>query len=411
MKRFFTILTLLCLLQLSAEAQWYLFPGKKKRVETEKKEEAPKPVQPADSAVSPADSSAAEAAEELWFFDTPSVINVCLILPLKAGSDTPSGNFLEMYGGALLALRDIGDTGVQVSLRVVDSTGEDISESVLAESDVVIGPVGYEDIVSTLPLCGRKMLVSPLEPRTAALAGQGDNVIQAPVPWTRQIDEMLDWLREDMNFGDEIIVLRENSPTQTGEQSSYLLSKLQEKGLRYKPMQSPDELRGEDGEFIGPMGGGKYRILIASDSDSFIASSVRSTGIAAALNGNIVLYSTSRVRNCVGPDVLDLYNANTRLTAAYHIDYDSPSVKAFVLSYRALYGSEPGSFAFQGYDTMHYFVKMCAEYGRRWDRRLPERSERGLQSDFRFEKSESRGRVNQAVRRIIYNKDLSTSLL
>ncbi len=414
MKRFFTILTLLCLLQISAGAQWYLFPGKKKRVETEKKERTEEVQTPprTEADVHPSDSAAtAPAEEEGWFFGTPSVINVCLILPLNAGGGTPSGNFFEMYGGALLALRDIGDEGTGVSLRVVDSKGEGISESAIAESDVIIGPVGYEDILSTLPLCGRKMLVSPLEPRTAALAGQGDNIIQAPVPWTRQIDEMLDWLCEDMRFGDEIIVLRENPLTNTGEQSSYLLSKLQERGLKYKSLQSPDELRGEDGEFINPIGAGKYRMLIASDSDSFIASSVRNTGIAAALNGNIVLYSTSRVRNCVGPDVLDLYNANTRLTAAYHIDYDSPAVKDFVLSYRALYGNEPGSFAFQGYDTMHYFVKMCAEYGRRWDRKLPAKSERGLQSDFRFEKSEGGGRVNQAVRRIIYNKDLSTSLL
>lgn len=414
MKKIFTILTLLCVLQLTACAQWYLFPGKKKKAETTEKKEVPVEVAPVTEAPDSTLTGLVEAGQDaecdLWYYDAPSEISVSLILPLKSASGNPSANFTEMYSGALLALRDLGRDGTRVNLRVIDSTAEELDESVLSGSDVIIGPVGYKEIVAALPLCGRRMLVSPLEPRTAALAGQGDNVIQSPVPWARQIDEMLDWLQEDLRLGDEVIVLRESSLTEPGEQSAYLLSKLQERGIIYKPMQSLDGLKGADGfKTLGMQS--KYRILIASDNDSFISSSVRSTGIAAELHSGIVLYSTSRVRNCVGPDVLDLYNAETRMTAAYYVDYDSQAVKDFVLSYRALYGGEPGSFAFQGYDTVHYFVKMCREYGRLWHMRLPDSRERGLQSDFRFESGNGNGRVNQAVRRVIYGKDLSVSLL
>ena len=70
--------------------------------------------------------------------------------------------------------------------------------------------------------------------------------------------------------------------------------------------------------------------------------------------------------------------------------------------------NEPGSFAFQGYDAMHYFVSICAQYGRQWYKKLPYYNERGLQSDFRF--NEETPRVNQAVRRIVYNPDLTTSV-
>ncbi len=413
MKRIFTLLTLLCVLQLTACAQWYLFPGKKKKVRTENKEvpvEAAPVTEAADSTFTGLTEAGQDAECDTWHYDMPSEIGVCLILPLKSGSETPSANFTEMYSGALLALRELGRDGTRLSLRVIDSTVEELDERSLSRSDVIIGPVGYKEIVGALPLCGHKMIVSPLEPRSAALAERGDNVIQSPVPWTRQIDEMLDWLASDLQFGDEVIVIRELSVAEPGEQSAYLLSKLQERGVRYRPLRSIDELQGEDG-FTAPAMQGKYRVLIASDNDGFISASVRGVGIAAELHGNIVLYTTSRVRNCVGPDVFDLYNAETRLTAAYHIDYDSRAVKDFVLSYRALYGSEPGSFAFQGYDTVHYFVKMCKEYGRLWHLRLPESRERGLQSDFGFEYRTANGRVNQAVRRVIYGKDLSVRLL
>ena len=55
---------------------------------------------------------------------------------------------------------------------------------------------------------------------------------------------------------------------------------------------------------------------------------------------------------------------------------------------------------------INYFVTMCTKFGRQWYKRLPEYSQKGLQADFRF--TPGSPRVNQAVRRVIYNKDLTT---
>ena len=38
-----------------------------------------------------------------------------------------------------------------------------------------------------------------------------------------------------------------------------------------------------------------------------------------------------------------------------------PEVAAFVMSYRALFGCEPNSFAFHGYDCLDYFAQ-CARF-------------------------------------------------
>lgn len=404
MKKIITILSMLCLLQLTACAQWYLFPGKKKRTEPveEKKEvKEPKPQAP------PQTTQAADSTEIVddtdFLFGTPSTIGVSLILPVNASSAKPSAGFLEMYGGALLALRDLGNAGTRINLRFVDSASEDISdESIYSESDVTIGPVAFADIEKALLHCSGKMLISPLEPKSAVLAENGENVIQAPTPWTFQVDGIVDWLQSELEFGDEVIVLKDNS--NPGDQATYLLERLQKKGVLFRSAQNAEELR-------KPELKGKYRVLIASDDDSFISNSIKQLGIAATINRNIVLYTTSRVRNSISPDVLDLYNANARLTASYYIDYDSEDVKKFVLAYRALYGCEPGSFAFQGYDAMNYFVRMYSEYGRRWWKRLPEHPWCGLQSDFRFSRETADGKVNTAVRRIVYGNDLSMTLV
>ncbi len=404
MKKIITIFSMLCVLQLTACAQWYLFPGKKKRTEPveEKKE-----VKEARPELPPQTTQAADSTEIVddtdFLFGAPSTIGVSLILPVNASSAKPGAGFLEMYSGALLALRDLGNAGTRVNLRFVDSGSESISdESIYSESDMTIGPIAYTDIEEALRHCSRRMIISPLEPKSAVLAENGENVIQAPTPWTFQVDEIVDWLQSELEFGDEVIVLKDNSAP--GEQAAYLLERLQKKGVIFRSARSAEELR-------KPELKGKYRVLIASDEDSFISNSIKQLGIAATINQDIVLYTTSRVRNSISPDVLDLYNANARLTASYYIDYDSEDVKRFVLAYRALYGCEPGSFAFQGYDTMNYFVKMCSEYGRRWWKKLPQHPWRGLQSDFSFRHDIADGKVNTAVRRVIYGKDLSMTLV
>lgn len=398
MKRFFAITTILCLLPLCADAQWYLFPGNKQKQKQEQKQEQEQE-QKKDTV------RTFDYGDELFPVSRASTVNVSLILPINAAGDKPSANFLEMYGGALLAIRDLGNSGQKVHLRVFDSADPEvrITEQALAESDIIIGPVSYNDIQNTLCLCADgQTLISPLEPKAAALA-DSMNVVQSPVPWTRQIDELVQWVGEDMEFGDELVLIRDNSVSGSGEQSAYLMERLRQSGLRYRSVASVNELENTKVH--------KYRVLIASDSDAFLTGAVRSTAISAEKNGNITLYCTSRIRSTIGSNLRDLHSARTRITAAYHIDYDAQEVKDFVLAYRALFKTEPGSFAFQGYDVTRYFVKAYSEYGKRWHKRLPEHPERGLQSDFRFDRKECDGRMNLGVRRIIYNPDLSTTLL
>lgn len=405
MKRFFLILAMISMLPLGASAQWYLFPGSKKKQAKEQ------PVKDTVVVVSQDSSAVSELLEAKsghkndFIYDKPEVMTITMVLPLQASSTNPSSSFLEMYSGAMLAVKDLSEYGVKASLRVVDSAGEAFSTSTdwHGSSDLIIGPVSYKDILSTLPVCeAHQMIVSPLDQKAAMLV-DSCSVVQAPSPWTRQTDELIDWMSSELEFGDEVIVLKDKAAQSLGEQGTHMLFKLGEKNIRYRTIGSLEELALEDNI--------RYRILIASDNDAYITRSIKSIGIASELKKQITLYTTSRVRNCVDGNSFDLYNANARMTAAYHIDYNDEAVKAFVLKYRALFKNEPGSFAFQGYDLMHYFLGMYADYGRNWHKKLPEKSERGMQSDFQFDKDVRNGKENIAIRKVIYNQDLTTTLL
>ena len=411
MKKFCTLLTLFCLLPACASAQWYLFPGKKKQTEPKTAvRDTSVRVRPDSVATLPADGTLPVALpdsldlpagqpEDVFILDVPEVIRIGLALPLQASAARASENFLDMYSGALLALRDLGEDGLKAELQVFDTADGKTAPpaSLYTASDVILGPVTPEDIRKALPQCGAdKYLISPLDPKAADLAA-GDRVIQSPTPWTAQTDELVRWVAQDCLPGESVYVVRDTASAATGEQSVHLLARLREHGVRCKDV-------GTAGEIPFPAEG-KVRVLIASDRDNFITGTVRSLSIEGARNGNVILYGTSRVRTN-GTGQADLHNVNAHLTSAYFIDYDDPAVQRFIFAYRALFQNEPGSFAFQGYDAMHYFVTMCAKYGRQWHKKLPAYQERGLQSDFRF--TEDSPRINQAVRRVIYKPDLST---
>ena len=404
MKRFSILALLVCALSLNACAQWYLFPGKKKQADTTKVDSMrsyrPDSVAKQD-ATAPIDSVVTEEVPVLdspYELDMPSVIRIGLVLPLQASTKKPSENFLDFYSGTLLALRELGSAGLQAELQVYDTADSqgNIPQSLIDESDVIIGPVSYSDLELAAAQCSGKVLISPLEPKAAALAATSP-VVQAPCIWNAQVDELVQWVREELPVGEVLYVIRDSTAFTPGGQSAYLLEQLQARGVRYESLGSVEELPLDKKQ--------KLRVTVASEQDNFNTAIVRGLGIEGARGGNIIFYGTARMRTS-GISQTDLHNTEAHLALSYFIDYDDPAVRRFVLTYRSLFQGEPSSFAFQGYDTAHYFVTMCAKYGRQWYKKLTGYTEKGLQADFRFR--EEPARVNQAARRVIYRSDLTT---
>lgn len=408
MKKAIIISAILLLSCASASAQWYLYPG------NNRKNTGDVPVLPDTSeqrntvTVSDGtDAAIVEGAEpvisEAYSADIPEVLKVALILPFQT-STNPSANFLEMYSGALLAVRDFGRTGSKVELTVLDETDTEtpLTAETLADNHLTVGPVNMDDILAGTDICPRdRYLISPLEPKATALV-DSCRIVQIPVHWKCQVDNLVSWLRKDTDWDDQLVIIKDTDEKGIGEQTEYLLSKLAETGKKFQTVSSPNEIQVSMD--------GVTRCVIASERDPFINTTARGLSVLTAKYENLVLYGTSKVRNSSGMSIDYLYNLNTHYTAAYFIDYDNEATRDFVLAYRALFKNEPGSFAFQGYDTMHYFLNIYAKYGVQWYKKLPEFSERGLQCDFSFTDSDTVGRTNSAVRRVVLGKDLSATL-
>ena len=339
-------------------------------------------------------------------------VHAALILPFEAAGQS-SDNMYDFYSGALLAVKDLESEGITTHLNVYNISGGNLSGSSLSAKDVIIGPVSSTDISAVLPLCPMgKYLVSPLEPKAAALAETNGGMVQAPSSSESQCHELIDWLKEDLGSQDRVLLFCEKGATLTAN-ATLLKQNLENSGIAYETINYAI-LEGRSIidriEKIATLQGAN-RIVVASESEAFVNDVIRNVNLMLHRKLETVLYCLSKVRNFDTIEVSNFHNARMHSCSSYYIDYDNDKVKAFLSAYRALYGAEPGPFAFQGYDSAYLAIKSYSLYGRNWTEKIEGKLCQGLQSDFKLERLESGSLQNKAVRRIIYDDAYTVRLV
>ncbi len=334
-------------------------------------------------------------------------VNASILIPVGKSGRTNS-LMLDFYSGALLAARDLGRHGVDVTLNAYDYPANTLpsGEEGFASQDFVIGPVSNEDLLETVRRSeGETWIVSPLDQKAAALADTLQNIIQAPSGTDAQISDMVSWVREDLEEGDKVVLL-----LQKGEEGDYpqtVIRQMQESGMTYTTLeytrQESKSIFYSISNLVNEYGTGRF--VLASESEAFAIEAVRNLFLLSHRNARIALYSTSKIRTFNTIEVEQLHDVNLHASVSYFVDYRNGNVQDFVQGYRALFNAEPSQFAFQGYDLMKSLSILKARYGKKWFRTLDKVTVKGLQSDFSFVRLPEGGFANTAVRRVVYTTD------
>lgn len=343
-------------------------------------------------------------------FGFKSKVKATLILPL--GEDASSDNFFDFYSGALLAAKDLGENGINADISVINLAGEDITialSSRLNDADLIIGPVSQKGLEKVLDFTEKTPVISPLDPKAAFLADSVKNFIQAPSPSSRQYSDLAGWLLEERDMTDNIVLISESGVALSNGMKEFeeilTSSGIQFKQLNYTILEGREITSKVESAMVPEV---TNRVVVLSEKEAFVNDVVRNLNLMIYNKFNVVLYSSSRIRSYETIDVENLHSLNLHVCSSYFIDYDDPRVKRFVLSYRALYNTEPSQFAFQGYDVVGYFIKACHDCGTSWPKKLAKiGNAKMLQADFKFIKNSGGGFVNTGVRRIIYGQDYS----
>ena len=337
---------------------------------------------------------------------------IALILPFNASGRASESN-MDFYSGVLLALRELEKEGVKTTLNVFDLQAGVPSSYDLSKNDFVLGPITSSDLTTILGVTGGQVpVISPLDQRAGDLAESHRNFIQAPSSAASQYTELAAWAADDRAREDKIILVTEtvsgaNAPAE-GVRRALVAAGTPFEAVSWTLSQG----RSLPASLTALLTkGGVNRIIVASEKESFVADIVRNLSILLGRGYKIAMYAPSRVRTFETVDSSLYHQDHLHICSPYFADYDTPEVKAFVRSYRALYRTEPSQFAFQGYDLAHYFAKVVSKYGNRWTRVLPRVTEKGLHTDFRFEKTADGSFRNTGIRRIVYDTDYSTYLV
>jgi LysM repeat protein len=383
-------------------------PSQKETAAPAQKEE----VKEEESQVTVAESKTEE--KSIFGIKLKDKVNAVLILPFGASSQADAG-YMDFYSGALLAVEDVRKEGTDIDLRVYDDAGSSmpVTSERLASTDIVIGPVKSAQMEKLLALAPEKTVaVSPLDQTTAKLVPDHKNLIQAPASLESQYRDLVNWLGSERAAGDNVIVLSEKNAAATSS-TTLMNSIIAESGLAVKTY-SYTILEGRNAvnHITGMLTSEKAnRVIINSENEAFVNDAVRNLSMMVYRKYNVILYSPSKIRSYGTIDVENLHDLCTRVSTPYYIDYDSGKVTDFLMRYRALFGTEPTQFAFQGYDIAYYMLKMKSGYGKNWLEKIGSDDVHLMQTDFKFRRPASEsGFLNYGIRRVVYGADLTISL-
>ena len=368
-------------------------------------------VPPAETPAEQAGVPAAQPDSTLLTIRKHEGVDFSLVLPLQAGGRAGELN-MDFYSGVLLALKDMEAEGTKVQAHIYDLSAGLPPVDALVRSDFVLGPVASRELEAILQRVDSLVpVISPLDQKATVLSTYYRNFIQVPSAAENQYEDLAEWLKDDADESDRIILISEKGAGNVSAPVA-IRSAMARRDLNYEILNyAIVEGRSIPARLAESMSReGTNRVVVASESEAFMGDVVRNLGIMLGKDYDIVMYAPSKVRTFETIEGSAYHNASLHICTSYFADYTASEVDRFVKSYRSLFRTEPSQFAFQGYDVTRYFVKAVARYGNAWTSRLGAEKASGLHTDFLFDTDENGNHFNTAVRRIIFRKDYTTTL-
>ncbi len=352
---------------------------------------------------------------DYWNNFQKHTVNLSLILPLKATGTSSNRNNMDFYSGILLAAREFKEKGTEVHLNVYDiSAGHSsIPTDDLKNSEIIIGPVAPADIEQIATrINGACPIVSPLDQKAEKLTTKYRNIIQAPASQYAQFSDIANWLQSgSMHSADNKVIVISEKEARQNDAGRVLKSIIDRSSIQYTPFSySILEGRNIQSSLEAVMTKtGTNRVVIASESEAFVNDAVRNLNLIVHNKFNVKLYAPAKIRTFETIEVENFHKTSLHASLSYFIDYENDLVKGFIMKYRAMFGTEPTQFAFQGYDLANYFIRLISEHPTNWMSYITteEGEKEELQSHFKFQQNGNGGYINNGVKRVRYCEDYS----
>ena len=353
-----------------------------------------------------------ERLKGITHFDRTNPIKIALILPFETHSPTPSTNYLDFYSGALMAVEKGKEDGMHIVLNTIDITayswlGEILQDRMLRESDLMVGHIDAKQINAFTDYCASNKIpfVSPLDQQTDSLVLHNPYFFQMPVTTATQTANLIG--RINIGLNSKLTLFSDASGSEEPYRRS-VLAAINSAGLPYNEIRyhivsgrtiidslltimSPDV---------------EHHIVVASEQEAFASDVIRNMGVLKFHGYNVKVYCSNKIRNFETIEGALLHQVNTHISTNYYVDYKEEATKDFILAYRALFNTEPTPFAFHGYDTFLYFIRVINALGKDFPHLIHYFPMHMLQNDIHFRRTGTEGGfVNIESRDVEYTPD------
>lgn len=285
--------------------------------------------------------------------------NDTLVVHQKLGDPeetfTRSSVAIQFYEGLLLALDSLSRTGLRFDLKVIDTersitkVERYLNNRSLKRPDVIIGPF-YRQLLKPVARFAYNNCIPVISPTVRELAsiGYNDHIIRTSAD-TRSTDEKLGQFIAKRNR-DENFILAHYGLAEQQLQLDF------RKGLESLGTDSLPDLKVVDLE------SGTYEdlrrvlnpdlpnhIIVLTNNEASVSMLMRSM-IGWLEDYEIILYSGESWSKFKNIDVVYFDQLRHHRSEVLFVNYDDELVVNFNAIFRKSFGTEPGSFAFKGYD-------------------------------------------------------------
>jgi LysM repeat protein len=314
---------------------------------------------------------------------------------------------VQFYQGFRLAMDSLKRTGLAVELFMYDLDDNDsarIQETLrkpeLKEMNLIIGPLSGA-CFSTVAKFAHKnniSIVSPLSQQNKVLLNN-DCVSKMIPSVTTQLEEEAAFITK--NCKGQNVVLVSNSSSKEMQYVNIFRTRYNE---LLKASGSGDSLihvKASEG-ISKVLSLTKVNVVILpSNSQAYVTDILRNLNTLLD-KYQIVVYGMQSWTAFANLDYDYLDKLHLHYTVNSFVEYENDNTLNFIKNFRILASTEPGTYAFEGYDAGLFYLTALREYGINFRKRLPKMKWTGVQNSFDLYKtSPESGFENKAVNMVM----------
>lgn len=324
-----------------------------------------------------------------------------------------SSIFISFYQGALLALSNLKQQGINLEVHVFDTqedttiTKELLKSNQLADFDLIIGPVfnNVLKIVADYAWENQINIVSPLASNNGFI-DHNPYAFQVSPPLEIQMHHASDFLH---SFDTKNYIVIHDGKNLDQEYISQFKSELfaQMNSENYDQVKYNEVLYydAQDSVLKEVFTKGMENIVIVPSSNQAFVTDVLGKLNAYSYEYNLTIFGQPKWARFQNISLDNFHNTNTHIFSNSFIDYSHKNVIRFIKEFRLNFKDEPDKYAFSGYDITKYFCLALNKYGPDFRKCIHMHKPELLQTNFCFVPiGDQGGYQNTAIYLIAYNK-------